>query len=213
MLPRLQDAQTGRHRCGPRELRESLRLLKTDYFDLYQLHALTDVDEVEQAFGPGGADGDGSQGQGGWPRPLHRLLGASRGGRPRLGPFPFDSILFPLSFTTWFGAGFGPSVYKRARKAGMGVLALKAMAQQLWPKGKRRPWNKTFYQPFDDIDRAALGLRFTLYLPVDALIPPGHWELFRMALDLAQVGALVPLNRKERRLVRQIAVDSDPIFP
>ena len=38
-----------------RELKQSLRLLKTDHFDLYQLHALTDVDEVEQAFGPGGA--------------------------------------------------------------------------------------------------------------------------------------------------------------
>jgi predicted aldo/keto reductase-like oxidoreductase len=37
-----------------KELRESLRLLMTDYFDLYQLHALTDVNEVEQAFGPGG---------------------------------------------------------------------------------------------------------------------------------------------------------------
>ena len=38
-----------------RELKESLKLLKTDHFDLYQLHALYDVEEVEQAFGPGGA--------------------------------------------------------------------------------------------------------------------------------------------------------------
>ncbi|MHB8971565.1 MAG: aldo/keto reductase [Pirellulaceae bacterium] len=38
-----------------KELQRSLKLLKTDYFDLYQLHALMDVDEVEEAFGPGGA--------------------------------------------------------------------------------------------------------------------------------------------------------------
>ena len=37
------------------ELDESLRLLRTDHFDLYQLHALIDLEEVEQAFGPGGA--------------------------------------------------------------------------------------------------------------------------------------------------------------
>ena len=37
------------------ELKQSLKLLKTDHFDLYQLHALTDLEEVEQAFGPGGA--------------------------------------------------------------------------------------------------------------------------------------------------------------
>jgi hypothetical protein len=34
-----------------------------------------------------------------------------------------------------------------------------------------------------------------------------------MALDLAQVGALAPPNRKERTLVEQIAKESDPIFP
>ena len=36
-------------------LEESLKLLQTDYFDLYQLHALSSVEQVEQAFAPGGA--------------------------------------------------------------------------------------------------------------------------------------------------------------
>lgn len=197
-----------------RELRESLRLLQTDYFDLYQLHALADVDEVEQAFGPGGA--------------METFLRAKEEGKIRyigfsahseeaalaaLDHFDFDSILFPLSFPTWLGANFGPSVYRRAKRSGMAILALKAMAHQLWPRGKRHRWRKTFYEPFDDMDRAALGLRFTLHLPVTALFPPGHWELFRMALDLAQSGALTPLNRKERELIKQIARRSDPIFP
>ncbi len=96
---------------------------------------------------------------------------------------------------------------------GIGILALKAMAHQLWPKGKRRPWKKTFYQPFDEIDKAALGLRFTLHLPVTAMIPPGHWELFQMALGLAQAGAIVPLNARQRKMIRQIAKQSEPIFP
>jgi predicted aldo/keto reductase-like oxidoreductase len=127
--------------------------------------------------------------------------------------FRFDSLLFPLSFPTWFGADFGPSVYKRAKKTGMGIIALKAMAHQLWPKGKRHRWKKTFYEPFDDIDRAALGLRFTFHLPVTAMFPPGHWELFQMALGLAQAGALKPLNGKEKKIVKQIAEESMPIFP
>ena len=127
--------------------------------------------------------------------------------------FDFDSILFPLSFPTWFGAAFGPSVYKRAKKTGMAVIALKAMARQQWPKDKRHRWKKTFYEPFDNIDRAALGLRFTLHLPVAAMFPPGHWELFQMALGLAQAGALTPLNSNEKKIVKQIAQDSVPIFP
>ena len=113
----------------------------------------------------------------------------------------------------WINAKFGPAVYKRANKAGMGIIALKAMAHQLWPSGEKRRWSKTFYEPFDEIDRAALGLRFTLHLPVTAMFPPGHWELCRMALDLAQAGALVPLNDHERKLIAKIAKKSEPIFP
>lgn len=196
-----------------KELKDSLKLLKTDYFDLYQLHALTDLDEVEQVFASGGA--------------METILKAHKEGKVRyigfsahseeaahaaMDRFDFDSILFPLSFPTWIGANFGPSVYKRAVKAGMGIMALKAMAHQQWPKGKRHRWKKTFYEPFDDLDQAALGLRFTLHLPVNAMFPPGHWELFQMALDLAQVGALVPLNGSERRLIKKIAQDSESIF-
>ena len=51
----------------------------------------------------------------------------------------------------------------------MAVIALKAMAHQQWPKGKKHRWKQTFYEPFDDIDRAALGLRFTFHLPVTAM--------------------------------------------
>jgi predicted aldo/keto reductase-like oxidoreductase len=199
-----------------RELKESLKLLQTDHFDLYQLHALTDVEEVEQAFGRGGA--------------METFLKARKAGKVRyigfsahseeaahaaLDRFDFDSVLFPLNFPAWIKGKFGPSVYKRAKKADMGILALKAMAHQSWPKGakSRRRWNKAWYEPFDDIDQAALGLRFTLHLPVTALIPPGHWELFTMAADLAQSGALRPLNEKEREIIERIARQSDPLFP
>jgi len=172
------------------------------------------LEEVEQAFGLGGA--------------METILKAKQDGKIRyigfsahseeaahtaMDRFDFDSILFPLSFPIWIKTKFGPSVYKRAKKAGMGIMGLKPMAHQLWPKGKERQWTKTFYEPFDDIDMAALGLRFTLHLPVTAMFPPGHWELFKMALDLAQAGALVPLNDDERKMIAKIAKKSEPIFP
>jgi predicted aldo/keto reductase-like oxidoreductase len=197
-----------------KELARSLKLLQTDHFDLYQLHALTEVEEVEQVFGRGGA--------------METLLKAKEHGKIRyigfsahseeaahaaMDRFDFDSILFPLSFPTWLKTKFGPSVYKRAKKARMGTLALKAMAHQQWPKGKRHRWKKTFYEPFDEIDQAVLGLRFTLHLPVTAMFPPGHWELFQMALSLAQAGALTPLNKDERKIIRTIAKECNPIFP
>jgi predicted aldo/keto reductase-like oxidoreductase len=197
-----------------KELEKSLKLLKTDHFDLYQLHALTEVEEVEEAFALGGA--------------METILKAKQDGKIRyigfsahseeaahaaMDHFDFDSILFPLSFPIWLKAKFGPSVYKRAKKAGMGIIALKAMAHQQWPRGRKHRWDKTFYEPFDEIDQAALGLRFTLHLPVNAMFPPGHWELFEMALSLAQAGALTPLSKKERKIIEEIAEKCSPIFP
>jgi predicted aldo/keto reductase-like oxidoreductase len=196
-----------------KDLKESLKLLKTDYFDLYQLHALTDVEEVEQAFGPDGAmETIQKAKQDGKIRYIGFSAHSEKAAHAALDCFNFDSILFPISFPTWLGSNFGPSVYRRAKKSGIGVLALKAMAHQLWPRGTRHRWKKTFYEPFDEIDYAALGLRFTFHLPVTAMIPPGHWELFQIALNLAQSGALAPLNNNEQKIIRRIARDAEPIF-
>jgi predicted aldo/keto reductase-like oxidoreductase len=198
------------------ELEESFRLLQTDHFDLYQLHAITTLEDVEQAFAKGGA--------------METFVKAKEQGKVRylgfsahsevaahaaLDRYDFDSILFPLSFPIWIKEEFGPSVHQRAKEDNRGILALKAMAHQRWPQSMKRndrPWNKTWYEPFDDIDKVSLGLRFTAQLPAHAMIPPGHWDLFKMAVELAQSGALTPLNPNEREMVRAIAMDSEPIF-
>lgn len=195
------------------ELEASLKALETDRFDLYQLHAITTAEDVQQVFARGGA--------------METFLKAREQGKIRylgfsahseqaalsaLDQFDFDSILFPLSFPIWIKGQFGPSVHKRAKKDNRAVLALKAMAHQKRAESAERRWNKTWYEPFDELDQVALGLRFTLHLPVDAMIPPGHWELFKMAVDLAQAGGLTPLNSNEQKIVAAIADKSEPVF-
>ncbi len=197
-----------------RELDESLRLLQTDHLDLYQLHAITTMADVEKAFGPGGAMEVFLKAR---DRGKVRYLGFSahseQAAHAAMDRHDFDSILFPLGFPTWIKEGFGHSVHKRAQEGNKGILALKAMAHQKWAVPEQaRKWKKAWYEPFDQIDQAALGLRFTSHLPAHAMIPPGHWELFKMAVELAQAGALTPLNDAERKLVASIAEGSDPIF-
>ena len=51
------------------QLEESLRLLRTDRFDLYQLHGIATAEEVDQIFGPDGA--------------METLLEAKRDGKTR----------------------------------------------------------------------------------------------------------------------------------
>lgn len=197
-----------------RELEESLRLLQTDHLDLYQLHAMTTPEDVERAFGPGGAMEVFTKAkEEGKVRHLGFSAHSEQAAHAAMDRYDFDSVLFPLSFPIWIKEGFGPSVHKRALDGGKGVLALKAMAHQKWKVGPEgRKWDKAWYEPFDQVDRASLGLRFTLGLPAHALIPPGHWDLFKMAVELAQAGALTPLNDAEREMVAAIARESDPIF-
>jgi predicted aldo/keto reductase-like oxidoreductase len=198
------------------ELEESFRLLQTDHFDLYQVHAITTLEDVEQAFATGGA--------------METFLKAKEEGKVRyigfsahsevaahaaMDRYDFDSILFPLSFPIWLKEDFGPSVHKRASEAKRGILAIKAMAHQKWPKSMNRddrPWKKAWYEPFDEIDKVSLGLRFTFHLPANAMVPPGDWGLFKMAVELAQSGALTPLNEDEQEMARAIAMESEPIF-
>jgi predicted aldo/keto reductase-like oxidoreductase len=196
-----------------KELEQSLKLLQIDHVDLYQLHALTTLAEVERVFGPGGAMETFQKAKkDGKVRYLGFSAHSEEAALAALDRFDFDSILFPLSFPVWIKNKFGPSVHKRAKEAGKSILALKAMAHQQWKQGDHH-WKKAWYEPFDQIDQVALALRFTLHLPVTAMIPPGHWELVKMAAMLAQAGGLTPLNDNERQIVGDIAKSSQPIFP
>ena len=92
------------------ELENSLRLMQTDHFDLYQLHAITTDADVSQAFGPGGAMETflkaREQGKvkhlGFSAHSVHAALSA-------LSQHSFDSILFPFNYITYENAKFSRS--------------------------------------------------------------------------------------------------------
>ena len=202
-----------RDRAGAREeLERSLARLRTDHFDLYQLHGLTSVEEVRRATGPGGA--------------LETLIEAKERGETRflgfsahseeaalaaMEAYPFDTVLFPLNWSCWQVSGFGPHVVDAARSRGMGILALKAMAYRPWPEGAERTFGKAWYEPVSDADLAALALRFTLSLPVTAAIPPGHARLFEMAMSIPDLTK--PLDPAEAARLSETARSLTPLFP
>jgi len=196
------------------ELQESLRRLRTDHLDLYQLHAITDVQkDVDAVFGPGGA--------------MEVFLEAKKQGQVRylgfsahseeaalaaMGRYDFDSILFPINFATFYEGDFGPRVIEAAKSKGVARLALKALAKQRWPKDDplRKQYPKCWYQPLTDRAEAKLALYFTLSQSVTAAIPPGDESLFRLALDLAM--GFRPISQKEKETLRQMAQSADPVF-
>ncbi|MCZ6678450.1 MAG: aldo/keto reductase, partial [Candidatus Poribacteria bacterium] len=80
-----------------RQLRQSLRKLKTDHFDLYQLHAMTTSEDLETAMGDGGAIEAFIEAR---EQGLVRYLGFSahsvETALALIDRFDFDTILFPV---------------------------------------------------------------------------------------------------------------------
>ena len=193
------------------ELQQSLRRLRTDHFDLYQLHALSSVDEVETCFGPGGAMETFMEAR---KSGLVRYLGFSaHSAEAAIGAlelFPFDSVLFPFNYTTYHQAGFGPQVLEAAILRGAARLALKAMARRPWPDGSDKTHKNCWYEPHTDPTDAELALRWTLSLPITAAIPPGDPGIYRQALDFAE--RFTPLTESELAAVESKAAESAPLF-
>jgi aryl-alcohol dehydrogenase-like predicted oxidoreductase len=194
------------------ELEHSLKNLRTDHFDLYQFHAVTTIADVETILGPGGA--------------METFLEARKEGKIRfigfsahsveaamalMDRFDFDTILFPINFTTWNAGNFGPQVLARALEKKMGILALKSMAKGPWPEGTdRSKYSKCWYEPLISQDDIRMGLRFTLSHPVTAAIPPGEAELFKIALNVSD--SLSPLNADEVKVIKEKAMQGIPLF-
>ncbi len=193
------------------ELEQSLKRLRTDHFDLYQHHAVTKMEDVDTILGKDGA--------------METFLEAKEEGKIRfigfsahsveaamalMDGFDFDTILFPINFTTWYAGNFGPQVLNRAKEKGMGILALKAMAKQPWAANAEKTVPKCWYEPLTDPEEAKIGLRFTLSHPVTAALPPGDEDLFSMALGLAT--NFKPLNNTEVKKIKEMGLAGSPIF-
>jgi predicted aldo/keto reductase-like oxidoreductase len=194
-----------------KNLEDSLRKLRTDYFDLYQLHALSSVDEVEQVFGPNGA--------------METFVKAKKDGKVKhlgfsahsvdaallaMNNYDFDSVLFPINFACWHAGDFGPQVFAEAEKRGMGILALKSMALTRLKDGEQKLYKNVWYRPILEEDIMKMALKFTLSKNVTAAIPPGKNTLFLKALEF--MNEYEPISGEETDKLLELANVTSPVF-
>lgn len=189
------------------ELYRSLRRLKTDHVDLYQLHHIRSTEETKRALAPGGA--------------IEAFLEAKKKGQVRflgfsshttkaallaMEKFQFDTVMFPINFMEWMKIGFGPRVVEKAKAKGMGIIAIKPMFRGLWAPGAERSarkWRMGWYQPVSDPAEVDMALRFTLSQSVTTAIPPSDVRLVRLAIDIAP--NYRPLSDAEREKLRELS--------
>ena len=194
-----------------KEMNQSFKNLETDWFDLYQLHALTKVEEVDRCFAPGGM--------------MEVVEKAKKEGKIRfvgfsahsveaallaMSRYDFDTVMFPINFATWHAGDFGPQVYQKAMEKNMGILALKAMALTRLKPGEEKYDQNVWYRPVPDEETMKTALKFTLSKGVTAAIPPGKSTLFLKAIEFMKDYA--PITPSEEEKLVSLAKQTEPLF-
>jgi predicted aldo/keto reductase-like oxidoreductase len=193
------------------ELERSLKRLKTDYFDLYQMHHICTPQEVRKALGPGGAIETFLQAK---ERGKVKYFGFSahttKGALEAMRGYKFDTVMFPISFAEYFLMGFGKPVLALAKEQGIGVFGMKTLCAGAWPEGAERT-RKWWYRTVEDQDEISMALRFTLSQePVVAGIPPSFLDLLDKTIEAGR--SYRPITEPETHKLQEMAKTCESLF-
>ena len=182
-------------RTAMRQLEESLRRLKTDYLDLWQLHEVIFDDEPARYFAPGGAvealDRARQQGK-------VRFVGFTGHKDPALHlqmlahDYPWDSCQLPLNCFDWSFRSFEQRVLPELNRRGIAAIGMKSLG------GDGRAVKAGAVTPEE-------AIRYALSLPIATLVSGiDTMAVLRQNLDIAQ--GFRPITTSQRvALLRRVA--------
>ena len=197
------------------ELRRSLERLQMDTFDLYQLHAVTSMEELDQVIGLAGA--------------LEAILDARAEGLARfigitshgvdapavlleaLRRFDFDSVLFPLNFVLYANPVYrrnAEELLRQCQARDVGVMIIKAIAKGPW--GDRPKTYNTWYAPFDDAAHIQQAVSFALSQDVTGLCTVADVTLLPLFLEACE--HFTPMNAAQQEALVASAAEYEPLF-
>jgi predicted aldo/keto reductase-like oxidoreductase len=193
------------------ELENSLKQLKTDHFDLYQMHHLVRPEDVKTALGPGGA--------------IETFLKARDEGKVKYFGFSahttkaaleamkgyrFDTVMFPLNFVEYHLRDFGKDVLRVANEQGAALISIKPMSRGAWHKGEEQK-RKWWYRAVETGEEVNLAWRWTLSQPgVVAGIPPSFLDLLDKAIEAGK--QYRPPTETELAELKRIAQGCESLF-
>jgi len=190
-----------------KELLDSLKLLQTDHFDVYQMHALTTREELDQTFGPDGAFEVFK-----WAKKegLIRNIGFSAHSEEialqACGLYDFDTVLFPMNWALGIQTGWGDRIAEEVKKTDKGLLSMKTLVSRKWRAGEPKVYPKSWFRPVYDNDRLAIaGMKYGLAKGGTALIPPGNFEHFLFMLKHIDECLANPLTDEDLAYLKEEA--------
>ncbi len=163
-----------------KELLQSLKLLQTDYFDVYQLHALTTQEDLKISFGTAGI--------------MEMVLWAKKEGLIRnigfsvhnedvaleaCDLFDFDTVLYPMNWAMGLTIGWGDRISEKVKETDKGLICMKTLVQRKWLEGEEKTFTKSWCKPIWDNEKLGIcGMKYGLYKGGATLIPPGDIDHF-----------------------------------
>lgn len=183
----------GRSRAeAEKELETSLRMLRTDYLDVWQIHSVKVQQDLDAVFAPGGA--------------LEAAVAAQKAGKVRfigvtghknpevilnaLSSYDFDTVQMPLNLVDPFYRSFEKAVLPELVKRKTGVLAMKSMAGG-WMLQK-------------GVARAKEALPYVWSLPVHVLIS-GVQTVEQLEENTRLAQSFKPLSEKVKAALLEMA--------
>ena len=189
------------------DLFESLRRLRTDYLDVYQLHAIQRDSDLEVAFAPNGA--------------METLVWAKKEGIVRklgitahseehalrcLDLYDFDTVLFTMYWVPGVLRGIGDKLAAVTKARNIGLLCMKVLTHRVWREGEAKPADaRQWYKYVEFGSQLALTtLKYCLSKGA-ALVPPGNFAAFCYMLDNIDEAIANPISERDMAFLRDEA--------
>jgi predicted aldo/keto reductase-like oxidoreductase len=175
-------------------LEETLRNMKTDHLDLWQVHDVRTEEEVEEIFGPHGALEAFVEAK---DRGLVRFIGVTGHHDPLitqrcLQRFDFDTVLIPVNPAEPAYKSYLTEVIPQATKKGMGIVGMKVYFRGF---ADRLPWFETM-EPF---------FRFALSQPIATAVI-GCDDVGHLEENVTLAASFAPMTEKENQeLIRNVS--------
>mgnify|MGYP000843572084 CR=1 FL=1 len=218
-MPRIRDdfflgcKTTARTKQGAmEEFQQSLERLQVTNFDLYQLHAVTSMEELDQCTKSGGAlDGVIEMRDKG----LTRYIGITGHGMDApqifleaLARFDFDSVLFPI-----YPALFADENYRThavalldaCEEKDVGVMAIKSIAKEPW--GDREHRYHTWYVPFEEQTLIQKNVDFVLSQKLTHICTVGDYRLLGNVIDACENFEPMDADAQEALIKEQLDLE------
>lgn len=200
-----------------REMGNSLKMLHTDHFDVYQMHGINSVTEVETAFGKNGAmqtlfrmKDEG----------IARYLGITchneEAALRALELYDFDTVMFPTNWAMNMGKQFGNRLHEVYKDKEFGFLGMKSLIHRAWNGDREKTesiFPKSWCKPIHGDDLfGKTALKYAFSMDINTTVPPGNFASFAFAVENIEECLSEPLNADDIEYLKQKLTEIDNMY-